>query len=277
MPFASAWNEARPEGNRDRNLGDDDIREFKVQFRERFGVDHHISATDDTETGYHEKATFLGQASDPSQVADALILFAKEVAGVKELYSRHETAAAQQLTLNGDLWLSALGIASQAQGDVAFFDSSIWNRLAAGIAGQFLKTGGAGANPAWGTIALKSQTGNFTRNISLASGTQAITGVSFTPDIIMILSCVDGTPAVCVGLAIRASGGNFVIYNKHDATANAWGLNTGQGVVLQQAAGAAYAGSVSSFDVDGFTMTWVKSGAPSGTGTMMYLAFALSV
>ena len=39
--------------------------------------------------------------------------------------------------------------ASQAQGDVLYHNGTTWARLAAGTSGYFLKTNGAGANPAW--------------------------------------------------------------------------------------------------------------------------------
>lgn len=39
--------------------------------------------------------------------------------------------------------------ASQAQGDVLYHNGTTWARLAAGTSGHFLKTNGAGANPAW--------------------------------------------------------------------------------------------------------------------------------
>lgn len=39
-----------------------------------------------------------------------------------------------------------------AQGDVAYFDGTAWARLATGTSGQFLKTLGAGANPAWASV-----------------------------------------------------------------------------------------------------------------------------
>ena len=38
---------------------------------------------------------------------------------------------------------------SEAQGDVLYFDGSVWTRLPAGTAGQQLTTQGAGANPIW--------------------------------------------------------------------------------------------------------------------------------
>ncbi len=45
--------------------------------------------------------------------------------------------------------LTALNVASQEQGDVIYFGGSLWARLAHGTAGQFLQTGGHGANPSW--------------------------------------------------------------------------------------------------------------------------------
>jgi hypothetical protein len=38
------------------------------------------------------------------------------------------------------------------QGDIVYRDGSGLVRLGAGTAGQVLQTGGAGANPSWGTL-----------------------------------------------------------------------------------------------------------------------------
>ena len=45
-----------------------------------------------------------------------------------------------------------LNISGQTQGDVLYFNGSNWVRLAPGTADQSLRTGGAGANPAWETV-----------------------------------------------------------------------------------------------------------------------------
>lgn len=149
MSFSAPWDESKPAGSRNLNLGDDDIREFKTGVRERCDVDGYFPSTDDANTGYHRKLTFIEQASDPAQVADALVLYSKLTGSYAELYSRHENAALQQLTLNGKLWISALSMASLAQGDILYFDGSVMTRLGAGATGLFLKTLGAGANPLW--------------------------------------------------------------------------------------------------------------------------------
>lgn len=60
------------------------------------------------------------------------------------------TGAIEELTLTQALDL----IGSAAQGDILYRDGSAWARLGAGTSGQFLKTLGASANPAWAAPAI---------------------------------------------------------------------------------------------------------------------------
>ncbi len=46
-----------------------------------------------------------------------------------------------------------LGETGEAQGDILYFNGTDWVRLAAGTSGDFLRTNGAGADPAWATPA----------------------------------------------------------------------------------------------------------------------------
>lgn len=48
--------------------------------------------------------------------------------------------------------INDLTIASEAQGDLIYHGGSAWARLGAGTSGQFLKTQGAGADPAWADL-----------------------------------------------------------------------------------------------------------------------------
>jgi len=68
---------------------------------------------------------------------------------------------------------------SSAQGDILYFDGSIWNRLPHGISGQFLQTKGAAANPQWAT------TGQRLLLIGTTAGDYATSSNSFVD--------VDGT------------------------------------------------------------------------------------
>lgn len=152
MPFTNAWDETKPAGTRDLNLGDDDIREFKQQVRERLALDHHFPSSDDGDTGYHDLLTLIAQGSDPSAIASKLRLYSKTTAGFAELFSVHESNVVNQLTLNGKILIEALTVGSIAQGDIFYHDGTKVTRLGAGTTGQFLKTLGAGANPLWANL-----------------------------------------------------------------------------------------------------------------------------
>jgi hypothetical protein len=64
------------------------------------------------------------------------------------------TGPVEVLTLSQVLDL----IGSAAQGDILYRDGGSWARLAAGTAGQLLKTGGAAANPSWLSAGLRTKT-----------------------------------------------------------------------------------------------------------------------
>lgn len=57
---------------------------------------------------------------------------------------------AGDVSLSAGTWtVTDLTIASEAQGDILYFNGTNWVRLAAGTAGHVLQTGGAGANPSY--------------------------------------------------------------------------------------------------------------------------------
>lgn len=147
MPFTTAWDETKPAGSRSMSLGDDDIREFKAQMRERLAIDHYFlqNETDDSLVGFHKKVTLLEQASDPASLADAFYLYAKLQGSYSELFGRHENAGVQRLTNLGKLWIEALGVDSAARGDIITRGASVFGRLALGASGTFLKSDGTDA------------------------------------------------------------------------------------------------------------------------------------
>jgi hypothetical protein len=101
-------------------------------------------------TGADAAPTFrLMVAAD---VPNDLITYAKmqDVSATSRILGRKTAGAGdpEELTLSEVLDF----IGSAAQGDVLYRDASGWARLGAGTSGQYLKTNGAGANPAWTTI-----------------------------------------------------------------------------------------------------------------------------
>ncbi len=120
----------------------------------------------------------------------------------------------------------------------------------------------------WLTLAnTKYYVGSTTRDTTTATGTQAVTGVGFQPSAIQFLACQngsleysdgfdDGTTAEC-----RYFDGTKV---QADATASIYDYHS---------SGNTYAGLIDSFDADGFTISWTKTGSPTGTLTVYFLAF----
>lgn len=139
-----------------------------------------------------------------------------------------------------------------------------------GTSTEFVNGAGAWATPAGSGMQYtdtRHKVGSFTRDLSTASGTQAVTGVGFAPKVVKFESGRDG------------GGGNE--YGLDDGTtSNSWGRTTaassfdlfstqsiGHGEI-----GASYTGEITSLDSDGFTITWTKTGSPTGTLTVNYWA-----
>ena len=108
--FIETWDETKPAGSRQKALGDDDIREFKRAFRERFGEDHIAAADESAETqiGRHRKVSFAEvQTSDPTNEANVGFLYLKDVDDVVELFWEDESGNVKQLTTAGALNIAA--------------------------------------------------------------------------------------------------------------------------------------------------------------------------
>ncbi len=106
MPtYVETWDETIPAGSRNISLGDDDIRELKRALRERLATDHHFldDETGSTTVGYHDKVTFIEQASDPTAVTDTGMLYTKDVSDVSELFYQDQAGNIYQITSNGKL------------------------------------------------------------------------------------------------------------------------------------------------------------------------------
>jgi hypothetical protein len=112
--------------------------------------------------------------------------------------------------------------------------------------------------------------GSFTRDTSLATGTQAITGVGFTPRLILFLSGVSFTSEMSIGF--QNTGAALCVSSQHSVTAGTWRFSNTISINLIQGIGVEYWGSVASFDADGFTMSWTKNGAKTGTADIYYIA-----
>lgn len=93
--------------------------------------------------------TGSGTSSFAATIANDAVTYAKmqNVSATSRILGRKTAAAGdtEECTLSEILDF----VGSAAQGDILYRNATVWVRLAAGTAGQFLKTLGAGANPAW--------------------------------------------------------------------------------------------------------------------------------
>jgi hypothetical protein len=161
-------------------------------------------------------------------------------------------------------------IGGTAQGDVLYRDSAGWARLGAGTLGQMLMTGGPTANPFWANAGVQSGVGS--RDISLATGTQAITTVGFRPTRGIFLAVLGGTGGFSIGLVDNLLNQNCVLgmdgTSPHTYTVGTsfafWYFGPSAGTNQ-------YKGTIQSWDANGFTIAWTKIGSPSGSLSYFWL------
>ncbi len=106
-----------------------------------------------------------------------------------------------------------------------------------------------------------------TRDISLASGTQVVTGVGFRPTGLRLLAAVSNSLFQSQGFVDTTLGNRGLYYY---SVTPGWVDTTSSACLLfRTAAGDTYSGAVSAYGDDGFTITWTKGGTPTGTATII--------
>jgi hypothetical protein len=113
--------------------------------------------------------------------------------------------------------------------------------------------------------------GSFTRETSVATGTQAVTGVGFVPRAIMFFSADDDTTESSWGIDDDVTAG--VLYDNSQVSVHTYRAGA-VSIFLQHSTGDNYSATINSFDGDGFTLSWIKTGIPTGTAQIRYLAFS---
>lgn len=146
MAYVEVWDETKPAGSRDANLGDDDIREFKRAIRERLaGGGMYWPSTDDADAGRNNWLDLIEQSSNPTSGTNRGFVFTKDVSGATELHYMDASGNVVQLTTGGKIPITSLFVTSEARGDIIRRGASSWERLALGSNGQALKSNGTDA------------------------------------------------------------------------------------------------------------------------------------
>ena len=112
------------------------------------------------------------------------------------------------------------------------------------------------------------KTGTFTRSLTAGTSSVAYTGLGFEPTAIIIFGAISPASIVATwGLGIE--GAAQVIYFESGTT----NVSTDALLINIQTTTGTQSAVITSFDNDGFTLTWTKISAPTGTATLTYQAF----
>lgn len=155
-------------------------------------------------------------------------------------------------------------IGSAAAGDLLYRGASTWSRLAKGTAAQVLRMNSGASAPEWGAgVSFKVVAG--TRAMDAASGDVAYTGAGFTPTLVIAVGATNAKPSsvgFAVGAAAADHGSTVSQYAAQQKLMLAW-EDTGktQDAVLK------------TFDADGCTLTWTRTGATASATFNFYLLF----
>ena len=153
-----------------------------------------------------------------------------------------------------------IALGSDAQGDVMYYNGTDWVRLAAGTSGQFLKTNGAAANPAWVTPAVSGMT--LLATLATTSGSSVPTGtLNLTPYRKLFIS-LNGISASASTIGVLLNGITFFTLGTGASTNSAWAdIDLATGIGLKATA------SVPSSDAMGITTATTVLTFTTSSGT----------
>ena len=157
-----------------------------------------------------------------------------------------------------------------AAGDTYFVNAQgIFQRLPAGLNGQVVTV--VGGLPAYATPTppLSSKVIVRTRDMTAVSGDVSYTGVGFKPTSLFAMGNVDAIAFGSSWGVSDSSKANELIEigstSNYAAVNGLFYINNGAGVVQSAI--------VKSYDPDGFTLSWTKTGSPTGTANLVFLCF----
>jgi hypothetical protein len=199
-----------------------------------------------------------GGERDPGRLADAIRQIHQNAAGQSAVDA---VQALVDAIMAASIITSATTSALSAERVLTNTATVTWDFSVAGQAKATAASSGA-----------QVKSGTFTRDTATASGTQAVTGVGFQPKCLMIVAGINGQASF--GLGFDNGTAPFGAADDHVDAANTWVLTSSQSMIVAVTAGNNYQGKVSTMDSDGFTVSWTRVGAPTGTLTVGYLAIA---
>ena len=117
-----------------------------------------------------------------------------------------------------------------------------------------------------GGVSNMYMTTQASRDMTAASGTQDVTGFGFDPTHILVHGGIEGAVPRCVGQYSVAIGNRATTITE----TNVVRLDTGYAAIFFTGWGATAQKGALSLITDGFRITWVKAGSPTGTAYMFF-------
>ena len=110
-------------------------------------------------------------------------------------------------------------------------------------------------------------------DISTANGNLAITGAGFAPDRVIVFQTISNTPKWSFGMGTKSDNDFQTTVNNYLNNADN-AADEGHLVSIYTSANPDRAqGSIGSWDSDGITLAWTKTGSPTGTAVMNFMFF----
>ena len=111
------------------------------------------------------------------------------------------------------------------------------------------------------------EVGSFTRDISLTTSQEINLVGAFQPKAVMFFSAFGS-----YGYSIGAVDGTRIGMSSMSGTTPNYTSNNEYAIYITDGTNTSYA-TLTSLDSDGFTLAWAKSSSPTGTTTIVYIAF----
>lgn len=150
----------------------------------------------------------------------------------------------------------SIAVGSDADGDTYYRASGVLARLAKGTANHKMFMNAAGTGPEW---AKGIHIMTFTRALDGASGDVAYTGVGFKPSAIIFFANFPNSAIVSYGMDFQSAR-----QAHYQVSAAIYGpMSTTASIYMYEGSGKVQEGYIKSWDADGFTVTWTRTGATS--------------
>jgi len=226
------------------------------------------SGTDNVTVQFLGDVVDFGEPSDDSvstvKIQDDAVTAAKLANSINTEIAAN-TAKVTNATHTGDVTgATALTIATDA------VDIAMLSATGTASSSTFLR-----GDNAWAAAGTSAKVGSFTKDISDATSSQAITGVGFTPVAVWLQAAGSSTAEIFSFGWGSGSSETEGVSSGVSSTHTVFTRATNRIIrIYNTLAGNDYrACYIASFDSDGFTLTWdAKSGTPTGTISINYCA-----